>query len=514
MNSYAYAPVLWVKLFHSTPGFDLTKDALARVVATDQAPGSWGGQDGREWEWRSAAPSSSSFWSLQALLTYVRDLVWPSAVNTADKALSQPQQPDDRDSTDPEPRPVPSNRPSPIPVHYPTLYHSRCLIEDEMRARGPHAASDPSGSLLDDGTAVDKALDSDFRVHPNHVWAIEEHSAKVYAVAVHDQWVISGSRDKTIKIWRLPDLPIDNKVLEWGPDVAHTVKEAHDGSILSLKFEVEDEVAGRDTGVIVTGSSDHTAKVWEVDWGKGRAKPGDDWEGVAVTLKATLTGHTDRVSSVALTSQYIVTCSHDQTVRSRLLFLSEPFLTVLVYERASVYDNRTVTLLHRLSPERGSLVAIAVNPDPTVHQAVVSGSLGWVTIDLASGNELARVSCEPAGSVTWSPDGKYIACGGKEGEVALYTPAGELVRQFEQNNSSMVRSVRVEPDSGTLLSAGHDCRIYFWKLDANNAYRCYDFPGQPIFQIDKSGMNLVAAAGNSVLFITYGVWMPYLGLYA
>lgn len=290
LHAIAQEQVLWAHLFHAA-GFRLTPDSARRAVATTTPPGVW--DDGEYIPSTSSSGHDLGFLSPAKWLAYVYELLWPSDL----------------------PKPGEYAGDNAVPVHYPTLHRSRCAIADEMKVVGPHhvftGASrrrlglDPndrggggaSGSEADDDAPMARATDS--IVAPNHLWMLVEHSAKVYTVRVHGSWVISGSRDKTVKIWHLPAIPCDGAKITHGPSLA-TSTEGHDGSVLALEFEVVDPTTGK--GFMVSGSSDMMAKVWEIDWGQG-----GDGEGTSARVVCELRGAADRVAAVAFTDQYIIT---------------------------------------------------------------------------------------------------------------------------------------------------------------------------------------------------------------
>lgn len=69
------------------------------------------------------------------------------------------------------------------------------------------------------------------------------HLDSVYCLQFDDQKIITGSRDRTIKIWDLQQY-----------QCIHTL-EGHQGSVLCLQYNDE---------VIISGSSDHTVIVWDM----------------------------------------------------------------------------------------------------------------------------------------------------------------------------------------------------------------------------------------------------------
>jgi F-box and WD-40 domain protein 1/11 len=69
------------------------------------------------------------------------------------------------------------------------------------------------------------------------------HEDSVYCLQFDDEKIITGSRDHTIKIWDLEQY-----------QCIHTLK-GHRGSVLCLKYNDQ---------VIISGSSDHTVIVWSM----------------------------------------------------------------------------------------------------------------------------------------------------------------------------------------------------------------------------------------------------------
>ena len=126
---------------------------------------------------------------------------------------------------------------------------------------------------------------------------LKEHSAEEMApqrkmgaltsvcVTVDGKYVVTGSGDKTARVWRL-DNGAHVRTLEGHLDWVSSVCATVDGKY------------------VVTGSGDKTARVWRLD------------DGAHVR---TLEGHSDYVSSVCVTTdgEYVVTGSMDYTTPRR-----------------------------------------------------------------------------------------------------------------------------------------------------------------------------------------------------
>ncbi|MBD1853162.1 caspase family protein, partial [Cyanobacteria bacterium FACHB-502] len=118
--------------------------------------------------------------------------------------------------------------------------------------------------------------------HPE-IRSFEGHTGDVYAVALSrdGQTIVSGSSDKTVRLWSL-----DGTLLR--------TLTGHTGYVRAVALS-------RDGQTIVSGSDDSTVRLWNLDG----------------TLLRTLTGHTGAVYDVALSrdGQTIVSGSSDSTVR-------------------------------------------------------------------------------------------------------------------------------------------------------------------------------------------------------
>ena len=195
-RTLAKSSMLWSKLFHSTPGFQLTPNAAARGIATDEPPrGRW---QGDVWDWEGNEPDATT---KQSIL-----------------------------------------------IHYPTLYRSRLLLTRQIRSRKPN----------------DRANIAVLRDHTDAVYCFRMVEPCPFQTPSPSPglWLFTGSRDRSIGLWRLG--AFDQRGGLGACQLGKKLDDAHSGSVLSVSFDVEME-DGR--GRLVTGSSDHTAGVWEISWG-------------------------------------------------------------------------------------------------------------------------------------------------------------------------------------------------------------------------------------------------------
>ncbi|OQE24637.1 hypothetical protein PENSTE_c007G08598 [Penicillium steckii] len=119
--------------------------------------------------------------------------------------------------------------------------------------------------------------------HPSH--PEEAHSECVYAIQFEGKWLVSGSRDRTVRVWDL-----ETKRLWYRQLVGHTK------SVLCLQFDPSPE-----QDIIISGSSDRSVILWKFSTGK--------------KIHQITNAHADSVLNLKFDDRYLVTCSKDRTVK-------------------------------------------------------------------------------------------------------------------------------------------------------------------------------------------------------
>jgi len=118
--------------------------------------------------------------------------------------------------------------------------------------------------------------------HPDH--PEEGHGECIYSLQYNSKYLVSGSRDRTLKIW-------DMKTRRCLRTLAK-----HNGSVLCLQFDSDP-----DEDIIVSGSSDSDVIIWRFSTGE-----------VIQTLSD---AHTESVLNVKFDKRILVTCSKDKLIK-------------------------------------------------------------------------------------------------------------------------------------------------------------------------------------------------------
>ena len=305
------------------------------------------------------------------------------------------------------------------------------------------------------------------------------HPAQIASVAFspNGQYVLSGSYDKTIKLWETAT----------GREI-RTFK-GHSDLVNSVAFSPD----GR---YLISGSKDGTIRLWEVETGKQvRTWHGHEagvyslvfssngryilsggveykaqiklWEAATGKLLRSFSGHSDLVYSVALSpnGQYAISGSQDHT--------------------AKIWDVATGREIRTLKGHSNNVRSVAFSPDG---RYALSCSIDktvklW---EVATGNEVRTFLGHPSyvNSVAFSPDGRYIFSGGSQGVSKLWEAAtGTEVRMFKyQDYSKIYNDINsaVFSADGRYLLTGHIFFIGLWEVATGREVRTLQGPSNGV----------------------------------
>ena len=245
------------------------------------------------------------------------------------------------------------------------------------------------------------------------------HGDSVESVAISSdgEYIVSGSRDTTVKVWDIGS----GRVLD-------TLR-GHDGTVWSVAISSDGEY-------IVSGSQDNFVKIWDIS-------------GYISTLVKNLVGHIGSVESVAISSggEYIVSGSNDKTVK--------------------VWDMITGRLMYNSIDPESSQLCLAISPDG---KYIVSGYKTIKIWDIGSGSVLYtlshRVGVRVVGvrGVAISPDGKYIVTGSSDLTIKIWDMStGECLKTLTGHTAALT-SVAISSDGKYIVSGSYDFKIKIWNV--------------------------------------------------
>jgi WD40 repeat protein len=289
------------------------------------------------------------------------------------------------------------------------------------------------------------------------------HRHWVYCVAFSPdgQYIVSGSEDKTVRLWNLQGNPVGQPF------------QGHDDAVLSVAFSPDGQY-------IVSGSEDKTVRLWNLQ---------------GHLIRQLFQGYEDFITSVAFSpdGQYIVSGSNYGTLRlwdiegnpHRQSFQGhEYFITSVAFSPDGQYvvsgsRDETVRLWDiegnpQGQPFRGhdaGVNSVAFSPDG---QMIVTGS-GDKTVRLwdIEGNPQGqpfRGHDAGVNSVAFSPDGQMIVTGSGDKTVRLWDIEGnpqDQPFQVFQDHQNSVYSVAFSPDGQYIVSGSRDSTVRLWDIECN-----------------------------------------------
>jgi len=351
------------------------------------------------------------------------------------------------------------------------------------------------------------------------------HNGEVESVFVtpDGKYIVSGSADKTIKIWdfekgeEIRTLRGHQKHVSSvfvTPDKKHIVSGSFDKTIKIWDFKEGKEIrtlkghtdmvlsvfVTPDGKYIVSGSGDQDIIIWDFEKGKCiRAWRSSIWG----------TGHQEHVSSVFVTpdGKYIVSGSGDKNIKiwdfekgeriGTLLGHHEYVMSVFVTPDGkyivSGSDDKTIKIWDfEKGEKRGDMfLDLIVCPDGRYECGTVRGE--WVEpvklSDFEKGKGIRTLKGHNGTimSVFVTPDGKYIVSGSFDKTIKIWDfEKGEEIRTLRGDSIS---SVFVTPDGKYIVSGSYDKTIKIWDFETGECIRTIEQ------KLECKGMNIKDAKG-------------------
>ncbi|KAF2116372.1 hypothetical protein BDV96DRAFT_491658 [Lophiotrema nucula] len=268
---------------------------------------------------------------------------------------------------------------------------------------------------------------------PNPAYPAEAHSECVYTIQYSGKYLVSGSRDKSVRIWDL-----DTQRLVRKPLVGHTA------SVLCLQF---DERPGQD--IVISGGSDCRIILWRFSTGQ--------------MLKMMESAHTESVLNLRFDDRYLVTCSKDKTIkvwtRKEILPTDEIYPSSTTQSKAK-FPSYIINMEHIVEAQHlhfKPLAPYSLLMTLEGHGAAVNAiQILDGQIVSASGDRSVKVWNVRTGacSRTFSGHSKGIACVQFDGRRIVSGSSDETVRIFDratgaevaclQGHSNLVRTVQAQ----------------------------------------------------------------------
>jgi F-box and WD-40 domain protein 1/11 len=311
--------------------------------------------------------------------------------------------------------------------------------------------------------------------------ALSGHADSVYCLEFSRTHIITGSRDRAVKVWSLRT----GKLLA-------TFAGMHRGSVLCLKFELEVGKDGCAKGVLVTGSSDCTVCVWNL-WTEG---PGDDAP-VHAEVRAVLKGHGGGVLDLRIDQRWIVSCSKDAAIR--------------------VWARDTLTLHRTLRGHEGPVNAVGLQSGDYADNAEeatgartghggrvvsASGDGKMILWDIASGERVRTFEGHDRGLACIEFKGDLIISGSNDCKIKIWSASSGACLRTLVGHEALVRALSFDPRSGRLVSASYDRSVRVWDLGTGKVVRVVrDSHTSHIFDVKFDARRIVSTSHDQKIVV-------------
>jgi F-box and WD-40 domain protein 1/11 len=272
---------------------------------------------------------------------------------------------------------------------------------------------------------------------PDPSYPHEGHTECVYTIQFFGKWLVSGSRDKTLRVWDL-----ETRRLRGKPLVGHYQ------SVLCLQFDPTEK-----EDVIISGSSDASVIIWRFSTGQ--------------KIHEIPSAHEESVLNLRFDHRYLVTCSKDRRIkiwnRKHMVATDKDYPEVKPggHVRVPVYIVNTAELgpslveagiangeiqalkpymlLLTLEGHSAAVNAIQINGDLIVS---ASGDRYIKVWNAKTGKLLRTLQGHQKGIACVEFDSKRIVSGSSDNTVRIYDPVtGSEVAELK-GHTNLVRTVQ------------------------------------------------------------------------
>ena len=268
------------------------------------------------------------------------------------------------------------------------------------------------------------------------------HSMPVTSLALSkdEKIIISGSNDHTIKIWNKKN----------GKEI-RTLK-GHSAEVTCIAIRGEN---------IISGSADKTIKIWNLKSGKNIS---------------TLMGHDDGITGVAVTEKNIVSCSFDRIIK--------------LWDINNKKEIKTVE-------GHNNIINISTNVEGNFILAFSDGTIKIWDINSRGGvRTLMNTNIE---ITSMAIDGRNIVAGSSDGKIILCdTENKEVIKTF-RGQSEWINAVAIKGEN--IISGSDDGTVKLWQIEKDEEIRTFRGHSSPVNSVLITAKHIISGAYDKTIRI-------------
>jgi WD40 repeat protein len=283
-----------------------------------------------------------------------------------------------------------------------------------------------------------------------HSLILEGHTETVFSVAFSpiSQSIVSGSDDHTVRVW------------DASTGTERHIMHGHEGGVRSAAFSPDGQC-------VVSGSDDKTVRVWDATTG---------------TERHIMHGHEGGVFSVAFSpnGRFIASGSLDKTVR--------------------LWDASTGTERHVMHGHESGVSSVAFSPDS---QSIVSGSWArdstvrvWA-VSTSTEQHIMHGHTNAVLSVAFSPDSQSIVSGSWDSTVRIWDASTARQRRIIHGHEDGIYSVAFSPNGQSIVSGSSDKTLRVWDASTGTEQHIMHGHEDVIFSVTFSPNGHSIASGSN-----------------